>query len=333
MPGALLDPQDSSELTATESFNFQPTSWVPKFRSITSRTRFVDLPSEFLATVLTGAVYTAPAIPGETATETQIEWSDGTVDVVQTASTDMERDPSGVEAQIEEYISELGGAVCPKFGQTCPVDATWANFHRSTKCTSADDVLTLLKSSERVMSAIPSRESTVLALRKWADLDDRMEFRCFIAGDVLVGVCQRTAESSVEYSDEDMDGIVSQITSWFEVQIAETFDGPDWYVMDVYIDRRRRIWVIDFALWGDTTDGLLFEWEELEQASWMDSQNRAQFRCAYRHAAIRPSRRMYDGLPLELRNPEAFSALAEAAQQLVSEGTERECNDEQTDDV
>lgn len=328
MPGAILEPQEP-DFSNAENFSFRPSLWVSKFRSITARTRFVTLPSDFLANILSGAVYTSPEIPGEAVTQTQIEWSDGTVDVVQTAAPDVTGEQSGIEGEIERYIAELGGAVCPKFGVTCPIDATWANFHRSTKCTSADDVLTLLKSSERVMSAITPGEGTVLALRKWADLDDRMEFRCFVGGDVLVGICQRIAESSIEYSDDDMDRIVNQISSWFELQVVEVFEGPDWYVLDVYIDRSARIWIIDFAPWGDPTLSLLFEWEELEQALWMDSQNRAQFRCAYRHAAIRPSRRMFDGIPLELRNPDALSSLAEAAQRLVREAQDVS-NDEQS---
>lgn len=328
MPGALAQP----ELQAPErqSFIFESSSWVPRFRSLTPRTRFVSLPPDFLTSVLTGAVYT-PVEPTSGSAQTEIEWSDGSVDVVPAAS-EGSGDSYGVEAAIESFITELGGAVCPKFGATCPVDATWANFHRSTKCTSADDVLTLLKSSERVMSGVVAGQGTMLALRKWADLDDRMEFRCFVRDDMVVGVAQRTAESSVEYTDEDMDTIVGRISSWFEVRVSDRFDGPDRYVMDVYIDRSSRVWILDFAAWGEDTDALLFEWEELDHAPWMESQNRAQFRCAYRHAAIRPSPRMYDGLPLELREPNSIASLAEAAQTLTREQDAGGSEDEQSEE-
>lgn len=317
MPGALAQPE--AEEPANAPFIFEPSSWVPRFRSVTPRTRFIDLPSDYLASLLTGAVYSGVEQEDGTGTvQTEIEWSDGSVDVIPVAAQ-QETSPSGTEAAIEGFIAELGGEVCPKFGRTCPTDATWANFHRSTKCTTADDVLTLLKSSERVMSRAEVGHGMTLALRKWADLDDRMEFRCFIRDDIVVGVAQRMVESSIEYEDDDMDRIVGQISSWFEVRVADRFDGPRSYVMDVYIDRSERVWIIDFAAWGSGTDALLFEWEELEHAPWMESQNRAQFRCACRHGAIRPSPRMYDGLPMELRNPEALASLAEAAQRLTRE--------------
>lgn len=328
MPGAIIQ-QSDPDSSATDSFTFEPSSWVSRFRSHTSRTRFVHLPSDFLSSVLTGAVYTSPLPPGEAATQTEIEWSDGTVDVVQAESP--APDAFGIEAEIERRIAELGGAVCPKFGPTCPVDATWANFHRSTKCTSADDVLTLLKSSERVMAAAVPGRGTALALRKWADLDDRMEFRCFVRDDVLVAVCQRLVENTTEYADEDMDRIVRQIARWFERRVVDVFEGPRRYVLDVYIDRGSAVWIIDFGRWGEPTDALLFAWEELEHASWMESQNRAQFRCAYRHAAIRPSRRIYDGLPLELRSPETMASLAEAAQRLVTEEGNGDSDDSELD--
>ena len=33
--------------------------------------------------------------------------------------------------------------------------------------------------------------------------------------------------------------------------------------MDVYIDKRNRIWIIDFNVFGEPTSSLLFEWTEL----------------------------------------------------------------------
>ena len=33
--------------------------------------------------------------------------------------------------------------------------------------------------------------------------------------------------------------------------------------MDVYIDKRNRIWIIDFNVFGEPTSPLLFEWTEL----------------------------------------------------------------------
>ena len=37
------------------------------------------------------------------------------------------------------------------------------------------------------------------------------------------------------------------------------------YVFDTYIDKRHRVWLLDFNVWGRRTDPLLFTWNELEQ--------------------------------------------------------------------
>ena len=34
-------------------------------------------------------------------------------------------------------------------------------------------------------------------------------------------------------------------------------------VLDVYLDKKNRIWIIDFNVFGEPTSALLFEWTEL----------------------------------------------------------------------
>lgn len=53
-----------------------------------------------------------------------------------------------LHAAITEAIAALGGAACPKLNWSSPKDATWISRHPNTmKCTSANDVYILLKSS------------------------------------------------------------------------------------------------------------------------------------------------------------------------------------------
>lgn len=33
--------------------------------------------------------------------------------------------------------------------------------------------------------------------------------------------------------------------------------------MDLYLDSQERVWIVDFNVWGDRTDGLLFDWKDL----------------------------------------------------------------------
>ena len=110
-----------------------------------------------------------------------------------------------------------------------------------------------------------------------------------------------------------MDDIVNVTTAMYDTTVRGMFPATS-YVLDTYIDRRNRVWIIDFAPWGET-EGILFDWEELGQAPWMSSSGRAQFRCALRDG-VRPSARMFDGLPLELRNVSAMEDLVTAARRM-----------------
>lgn len=86
--------------------------------------------------------------------------------------------------------------------------------------------------------------------------------------------------------------------------------------MDVFIQRRQRVFLVDVAPWG-VPDALLFSWNELDTASWMPIIKRAQFRSVL-DAAVRPSSDMRHGLPVELRSADAMAGLAEAAQRLIA---------------
>ncbi len=57
----------------------------------------------------------------------------------------------------------------------------------------------------------------------------------------------------------------SHIVDFFEETIQYTFANGTVhdYVFDVYVDKNDRVWLIDFNLWSERTDALLFQWEEL----------------------------------------------------------------------
>ena len=48
---------------------------------------------------------------------------------------------------------------------------------------------------------------------------------------------------------------------------SDTRDAISSYAMDVYVDRLERVWIVDFNVWGDRTDSLLFDWEYLRKWS------------------------------------------------------------------
>jgi hypothetical protein len=132
-----------------------------------------------------------------------------------------------LHASITEAIASLGGAACPKLNWSSPKDATWISRHPNTmKCTSANDVYILLKSSSFIShdlthafdgtipaaaAAAPSPSSAssssnsnnnnnnsgeldfrpVLVLRSYFNPLPSLEFRCFVKDRSLVAISQR----------------------------------------------------------------------------------------------------------------------------------------------
>ncbi|XP_075258317.1 uncharacterized protein LOC142350362 [Convolutriloba macropyga] len=57
-----------------------------------------------------------------------------------------------LQAWIKETIDKLGGSVVTKIDNISPIDARWALGNNSCCCTSVDDVIILLKTSDRIRS-------------------------------------------------------------------------------------------------------------------------------------------------------------------------------------
>lgn len=59
--------------------------------------------------------------------------------------------------------------------------------------------------------------------------------------------------------------IRSQIIDFFSSTIQYTYAKSTVhnYIFDVYIDKHDRVWLIDFNVWAERTDSLLFSWEEI----------------------------------------------------------------------
>ncbi|OEU21530.1 D123-domain-containing protein [Fragilariopsis cylindrus CCMP1102] len=156
--------------------------------------------------------------------------------------------------------------VVPKLNWSAPRDSIWIN-EGTLKCHTPGDIYLLLKSSDfitydilynslkgcsdyndNLMTLFPPLE---LTLKKWCNLNPCQEFRCFIRRDELLCVSQR--QHSVHYPYLITQ---SQTTSQTQTQIEN-------YVMDIYIDKKDRIWILDFNPWSTNTDSLLYDWNEL----------------------------------------------------------------------
>lgn len=307
MPGIIE--QSPSPVPITD---FHPRDWISLLQPHTPRTLFVHLSPQYLTSLTSGHLDVSPStLSGELE---RVEWSDGTVETIQSNATHSAQvDP--VESSIAEAIEQLGGAVCPKLDNVCPIDATWVNFDHSLKCTTVEDVLTMLKSSERVLATIDGSKPAELLLRKWINIDPRMQFRLFIRDKNLIGVSHRGPDIAVQFDDNQADDIVREVNTWCVTNIRPIFHFANDYVIDIYLQRPDRIRIIDISPWR-CADALLFTWDELDGAEWMAMTRQAQFR-SVNDARLLPATTMYHGVPLELRGDRNSSSLVDVAERLV----------------
>ncbi|KAG1670189.1 hypothetical protein FOA52_014965 [Chlamydomonas sp. UWO 241] len=190
-------------------------------------------------------------------------------------------------------IDSLGGRVVPRLNWSCPTDAAWVNPNGTLDCDNADQVVLMLKSSDRVGHDLellqqrlraPAGTSgstssggdistsgpaatlvqPVLVLRKWYDLRPEREFRVFVRGSRLVGACQRDVSQHFPqlHGPDALPPIRAAIRRFHAQHIARHFPLSE-YVVDLYVATNLTTKLIDFGCASSGTSPLLFSWEEL----------------------------------------------------------------------
>lgn len=91
----------------------------------------------------------------------------------------------------------------------------------------------------------------------FSSLMHALSYCCF-----SVAISQRHHTQHFPHLARDRVVIHSQIIDFFDTVIEDRFPLAN-YVFDVYIDKKERVWLIDFNVWGTQTDSLLYSWEEL----------------------------------------------------------------------
>lgn len=182
-----------------------------------------------------------------------------------------------LDRRIAAAIEELGGAVMPKLNWSAPKDAVWMNSG-SMRCETPGDVYLLLQSSDfctfdlqhaldhvRHNTDYKPSYPVQLALRKWCHLYPSQEFRCFVRGHELMAVSQRHDRQHFPHLLEDRFLLRSLLLEFFDEIVQSRFASGTVsdYVFDAYIDKSEKVWLIDFNVWGQRTDPLLFTWKEL----------------------------------------------------------------------
>ncbi|KAA8519400.1 hypothetical protein F0562_013656 [Nyssa sinensis] len=187
--------------------------WYPKFKSISIKTLIHELPESFIQYLLddSGPFLLPLSISNEDALPNRVRKPEEEEDyVVSEGSGDESEQPSPppsfpeLELKIKESIECLGGAVFPKLNWSAPKDSAWISSTGTLCCTSFSEIALLLRSSDSLIHDLchaydscsdktRSRPSNFfLALRKWyPSLRPEMEFRCFVQGQLLIGISQR----------------------------------------------------------------------------------------------------------------------------------------------
>lgn len=246
--------------------------WFHSFQKDSIKSIIIDLQENFITYLLQDGVILPSS---ESSAFGYDELSDDEDLIEQEKDFKIDRvDFSQLTTEIKKAIKQLNGEVFVKFNWSAPSDASWLRGG-SLKCVDSADIYLLLKSSDRIVFDIenmfnlcpncdikrPSQFS--LIIRKWANLDPAMEFRVFIGNNQILGISQRDCSTYYDHLSNDKDELEDKIVEFFENKIKGKFDLEK-YSTDIFIDRKKRIWIIDFNPFGDPSSGLLFEWHELK---------------------------------------------------------------------
>ncbi|KAJ5622929.1 hypothetical protein N7490_011534 [Penicillium lividum] len=258
--------------------------WHPRYRTLAPKSRVIPLTAEFITYLRADGIVLPPepirprddddldtfSDSGEEAEDPSTEWAD-------------------IHKQIKDTISEFG-KVTPKLNWSAPKDATFMAATNDTKCATPNDVYLLLKSSDFIThdlehpfddcvpdntettngeaSETPAVDSLVpdvpyhLVLRKYANFNPSLEFRCFVRNRKLLCMCQRDL-NHFDFLFEMRDMFRSRIQAFFDEKLRDTFPDPN-FVFDVYVPApHQRVWLVDINPWAQRTDPLLFSWLEI----------------------------------------------------------------------
>lgn len=295
--------------------------WFPKYRSNCIRSRIIPLTPEFVSYIREDGIILAdedefdnddeddddwePTNPSSTTPaperipEDEGDYSESDSDSDSEQATAPAKLPPNrrfpdLHKAINDAIAALGGAAAPKLNWSSPKDATWISRHPNTvKCTSANDVYILLKSSSFVSHDLdhafddtiaPTASSSitplqpVLVLRSFFNPLPSLEFRCFVKDRSLVAITQRDL-NYYAFLRSLRPAVIARCQELFK-KLRLTFPDPS-FVFDVYIpeadynsddddsdneitrSRLGRARLIDINPWALKTDSLLFDWREL----------------------------------------------------------------------
>ncbi|KAJ1908911.1 hypothetical protein IWQ60_011458 [Tieghemiomyces parasiticus] len=285
-------------------------NWYPQFRSHTIRSKVLKpIPTDLLTYLRQDGLVLPPTVE-----EVASEDEDGNSAADDSSSGQIEGDGSDDEeagevpaapdltevvAELRRLIGELGGAVFPKLNWSAPRDATWIASTNTLRCTTPDEILLLLKSSDCVSDDLsrPYREAahsivsspigqganrtgatettisadtheplaeadTELVLRKWSNLNPALEFRAFVVRGQLRAVSQMDL-NHYPFLTADEPVLRERIHSFMQHTVIPEFP-VDTYAVDLYVlSDHSRVYIVDFNPLGADSDTILVDWDDL----------------------------------------------------------------------
>ncbi|CAI4219142.1 unnamed protein product [Parascedosporium putredinis] len=272
-------------VTREHILNCSYDKWFPKYKSSCIKSRIIPLPPDFVAYLREDGIILADdddETPTMARNRTRMHEDDGSDDSDDDSPTPVppnRRFPE-LHAKITETIQELGGSVVPKLNWSSPKDATWISPFNNLKCTTANDIYLLIKSSSFASHDLehpfdgcapasqPLPFTPVLVLRPHFPIQPSLEFRCFVKQRSLVGISQRDV-NHFEFLGKLRPLITSRIQKFFSEKLQTSFPDPC-FIFDVYIpedayatDDLGKVRLMDINPWAPRTDTLLFDWGEL----------------------------------------------------------------------
>ncbi|EPY51028.1 D123 family protein [Schizosaccharomyces cryophilus OY26] len=268
----------ATKVTKKHILNCQFSNWYSLFRTLSPKARVIKpIPASILRYLNEDGIYIKDV---SNTIEDLTDEEDGNGEEQEDIHVSSYYPDKPTIQLIDRIISELDGAVVPKLNWSSPKDALWMMPTGTMKCTSAEDVLLLLKSSDFIAHDLdyafddcieedaqeadltnqkfPSEFSHELILKEWFPIHSSTEFRCFIKGKNLVAICQRD-DNYYDFLEDDMKEFLPLLQD-LASKLSE-FPDPN-FVFDAYV-QKNRAWLIDINPFCARTDGLLFAWTEL----------------------------------------------------------------------
>lgn len=273
MTAALGVGDDEPEMREEEVLACAFAAWYERFQSVTFKSEVIPLPESFVTFLEADGINLGPR-QGRTRSDSDSSgWGDG--DASDCGDTVAKFDFPQLEEQINAAIERLGGKVLPKLNWSAPKDAAWVNC--GLKCFNAREVFTMLKASDFVSHDLghsfdhcgTSRrrpDQFTLVLRRWHEIYESNEFRCFVSDGRLLAMSQRNTSVFFEHlvQQDEAEALRGAVVGFFEQHVRRDFLLGR-YAFDVHVGAspRRRVRLLDFSPWGPTTDACLFDWPEL----------------------------------------------------------------------